>query len=527
MSRLSDEVPPGRLVSSAASEARLDRAAPLPPRAPSREELDAWRAQVRRGLRYVARGAYRAALRVFDAAAELPARAGVAMNRDRGLATEVLDACLWSARAYVERGDRARGLAQVRGCRVRVPRGAPTAGFHTPEVLSLLAEVDESSDGASRGSLRVTAARVGCVVRVNGVALGTTPAPVADLLPATYAVQVECAPGQPGRVLLAEVTGGASTLSVGGSAGRAVAVDGGLSLRYASAPAGAALRAEDAAFVARAVGAQSALLVEATDQGTRVERVDGDRPEVLASAWLGSPDSWDAATVTRAFSALSRGESIDLRCDAGGAGCDGAGAAARGHHAASRWDGPSHPKAWAGASTLGAGLAGTAASWVLYARRRRAGRVFRHDLTGSEPGFLDHQAAWLAPRPAMLSLAGAAAPVSALGASLLDGALRDASRPSRATRWTVAAAGVVGAGLAAWGVGELVAGGRCHGPVTGRCVGPAERFDRGALLLSSAAPLLYFPIAAWIRQAVGSSHGVELGLDVTHDQAAVWLRGAL
>jgi hypothetical protein len=148
------------------------------------------------------------ALRELAAANELYERSPDEFNR---LAPQqVLDLCLFRARAFVEAGEPMTMVQQrIRDCRVRIPLELePNLLMHTnPTIRRLVAEVTAELALARTGRLRVRG-QAGSVVRVDGVDVGRMPPgglPLANLLVGTHRVSV-ISPEGAHRVYVTQVT---------------------------------------------------------------------------------------------------------------------------------------------------------------------------------------------------------------------------------------------------------------------------------------------------------------------------------
>jgi tetratricopeptide (TPR) repeat protein len=153
-----------------------------------------------------------------------------------------------------------------------------------------------------------------------------------------------------------------------------------------------------------------------------------------------------------------------------------------------------------GAMTLGG--ASLVAAGVLTAKRREKGEQQRA-LDSIDPALEPALRQWRDSRskPYVFGTLGAAALTSgALG--LLLSAPREAF-----PWWATAASGIAGAGLATWGVMDVLGGGSCElEPAVQRsCSEDLERRDRGAVVLLASAPLLALSVTQLLRLSLGSS----------------------
>ncbi|MGB5811104.1 MAG: hypothetical protein WBG86_11275, partial [Polyangiales bacterium] len=128
------------------------------------------------------------------------------------------------------------------------------------------------------------------------------------------------------------------------------------------------------------------------------------------------------------------------------------------------------------------------ASWGLYARRVRKGDAFSSLSIGDE-GFVEARNEWEDARLPFLLTAS-------LGGALLASGFALAYAPKKRLRWWVWASGAVGAGLSAWGIAEMARADTCSRDfeVTSACVPGQRSVDRGVILVTTGAPLLFFPV---------------------------------
>lgn len=211
------------------------------------------------------------------------------MSREEARARQVLDTCLYGVRAYIEQSD-PHAEDQMLGCRRPVPRIAPSANIHTPEVVELLSRIDRRLAAAHRGPLTVESQPAGCTVRLNGISLGQTPFTTEQLAPGEYRVQVECGEGGPARLhrVTVDDTSGPVTLRVDARLDGAVRTDTALRLAYTDGDDASAHRVLDARAIGETLGATEVWLVgNAADgslTGDRVRVSDGVNVSVSSTA---------------------------------------------------------------------------------------------------------------------------------------------------------------------------------------------------------------------------------------------------
>jgi hypothetical protein len=248
-------------------------------------ELEQWTAFSRQAVRDLANEDYAAAREALRHAQEISDRAAAEMTREEARARQVLDTCLYGVRAYIEQHD-PHAEEQLMGCRRLVPRIAPSANIHTPEVVELLTRIDRRLADAHRGPLAVESQPSGCTVRLNGIAVGTTPFTSEQLAPGEYRVQVECGDSGHGRlhrVTVPDATGPV-TLRVDARFDSAIHSDGVLRLTYADRADATAHRIVDARRIGQALGASEVWLVGVSPDGA----LSGDRVRVEDGATLSS-----------------------------------------------------------------------------------------------------------------------------------------------------------------------------------------------------------------------------------------------
>lgn len=285
--RVSLAIPPtaGTVVSVAETRTRFETLGSSPPPSVTSEELDQWATYSRAAVHALADADYAAARAQLQRAQAISDRAAAAMSREETRARQVLDTCLYGVRAYVEQED-PRAEEQMLGCRRLVPHIAPSPRIHTPEVMDVLARVDQRLASEHRGPLTVESQPAACTVRLNGVALGTTPFTNGELAGGEYRVQVECGDddGRVHRVTISDA-GGPVTLRVDARFERVVQTDAVLRLVYADAADAEVHRLADAAEAGRVVGATEVWLVGVSTSGAlRGERVRVEDGSTIASA---------------------------------------------------------------------------------------------------------------------------------------------------------------------------------------------------------------------------------------------------
>ena len=285
--------------------ARYELIGSAPPAQISEQELTDWQERSRAAIFPLAAGDYAEALDQLAEAQELSRRAPEALNRDPARAQQVLDTCLYMVRALQQTGSASLARDLTQECRRLVLEGRASARKHPPEVMEMLASIDESREQQT-GALRIVSEPSGCGVRVNGLPLGESPIEVDGLFPGLYRVQVECSSGAPGRVH--EIQVGLQTVDVRIDVrfDDAVRTRPLLYLRYGDADSEAARRQSDATRVAETLPAGATLLIRQPETGVaELELLKGDPPERHALVRIGTetagPSMDDVASATRAI----------------------------------------------------------------------------------------------------------------------------------------------------------------------------------------------------------------------------------
>ena len=471
----------------------------------SQRDIDRWVERSRAAVRHLARADYKAARRELKAAQHLSTRAAEELNREAARAQLVLDTCLFMVRAYVETQKPEAARRQARECRQLVPRVEPSAFRHTPEVRDLLADVDAQMASEAPGTVAVTSDPAGCLFRINGVAIGRTPLDGIELPVGLYRMQLECDPGDRGRIHRVRVASGENRLSFDDALERAVHTRPVLHFRYASTDAWGD-RMAHAADVNAVLGGGRELVVSSLGRSTLRIDSNGDGLEP-ASVWIPATASApDADDVTRALDALLAGRSVDFT----------------GPHPLARagWQ-PKPPEATpppanqspapavavaapqsrprpreqrvAGWTLLGLGVASVGASVGLHVWRGELGERF----LGS-PASLSDANRWNDARIAVWTTAafGGAAASAALSLLLPD---------RRRTPWWGWTLGALGLGLSGYAIYEGVTMTNCPEPFIAdesavrACVERGQEAGRISLALAGAAPLLTVPLVYLIR----------------------------
>lgn len=472
----------------------------------SQSDIDAWAERSRNALQALAQADYDTAREELLEAQRVAQRAADELNREAERARQVLDTCLFMARAFLETGERHQADRQVRRCRLLVPQVEPRRHRHTPEIHELLQRVDGESSGAT---LELTSTPSGCTARVNGIAQGETPFTMQNVARGEYRVQVECT----------EERGRLHRVDVGEGVTR-VHVDSNFDSRVRSAPVVSAepgFTVPNAASIAEMMQ-RSVVVIMRDGEAYRLWRVDpnGNTTEVRSS----SPN------LAQAAEALVERNSQDLRYESPRA--ITVDDIAESERAVASLPNPVTPlPGW----RLGAGLGAVAAGGgllalgiVFHLDRAKIGDAYGdYRMTDSPLGFLENQALWLdsALGPTAIS-AFAGGALAAAGAGLL---VREHERvPWWA--WAIGGAGVVVAGSALIPVLTRPECIDVLDPIDGRQVGCIEgdlAGSRATLIAASSLPLLAVPLSALLQS--GGEAELSPSIDASAERLMLTLSG--
>lgn len=305
------------------ASARFESKGSRPPRRLTAAELQSFGHESSAGASAIGYAEYEQALKHLDEAMGLARLAVETLNRERDRARQTLDTCLHSVRVFVDTKRPGEARERARECRTLVPRGSPSSGLHPPWVLEILQDVDGSRKTVP-GAIRIDSEPSGCVARVNGLAMGTTPIEVQRLLPGEYQVQVECDLEQWGRAHVTKVGATRESVYVDARFDRVVESRPWLSLRDANATSTAALVAavpSDAVVLVSVPNAKVLELVRFDRSNDRLpahrssaptgERVSGPPPKArVRFSTRGGPDAF-----ADAVDALLAPRCVDLTGD--------------------------------------------------------------------------------------------------------------------------------------------------------------------------------------------------------------------
>ncbi len=466
-SELIREAREGRFRSVGATAAKFDERASAAPIELDAEDIDRWLDHKEAATKHLAHQDYVRAAVSLKAAQEVSERAIEALNRETAMARTVLDTCLYVVMGLWETGKTAQAEEQARKCRRLVPQIQPTMTLHTPTVRSIIEQIDRERQQEAAATLEIKSPRNGCLVRLNGLHLGTTPFIMGELVPGEYRVQVECDKDRPGRVhrIVLEAD---EILWIDPTLDDAVRTEPEVHLVYASQEAFSADGTRHAQGLARMLGVRTVILVTPYE----MERVDRE---------AGAVGSVPLRASTSPLGAVDQLLRIEVS-DAG----SGRGPGVRPQTASDR----RRTRKAVGGSLAGAGAVSLAVAAGLYARRVNKGNEFSRTPPGT-PEYAAARQEWEDARLGVLVAAPLGAVFVASGEAL-------AYSPRARVPWWGWTVGAVGVGLLAWGVVEMATADRCSRDVivTSACVPGEEAMDRGVLLLSLGAPLAFLPVWA-------------------------------
>lgn len=464
--------------------------------APSQESIDAWAERARSAFRTVVLGDRSVARSELEAVQSFAEENLVFLNRTPETAGLVLDVCLYLARAYRDAGDLDRSDQQVRDCIRLAPEATPNPRVHPPSLVDAY-EAARKPGPARAGALIVESEPRGCELRVNGAFVGETPTALEGLYPGSYQVQVECRPGDPGRVHRIEVPARPESLFVIDPFERVVRSDAMLYLEFKNEPEPAEL-ARYAREVARPLPASAvviASLVAADSLQLEVELATQTESSFVRLPL--SQAASDQDLMNRAVESLLAGRCADfsegilqeIDCRTGELiappsveGTVSKRVAPRGLFVA-------------GVTAASVGTASLAAGWSLFFARRSVGNDWVSDANN-----LSVQARWL-------DLGKALAITGPVGGGLLVASMPMVLPIHAKTPWWAWLNGGLGVAAA---VGSIVSGVTAapkppescevNGQDPTACVDRGRDVNRAVLLGATAAPLLTMPLVYLLRR---------------------------
>ncbi len=489
-----------------------------------RHELDSLPQLTDSALHNLARGRYGVAKKELSEAMEIGDRGLLTIAREEQRAKQIFDACLYLVRAHWEVGRHDQAREQALRCRRLFPDLLPTSHQkHTPEVRTLMREADEQLSHGPRGALRVTSSPAGCVMRLGGIKMGTTPVVVEDLASQTYRVQVECGPegrAHHARVYAVPVNEQTSELHVDVSLDEALAPPGEtesthLSLRYDSPDDAQNHMAAHARAILEGLRYDELWLVGAFEGVLVVARAtrDGMMSEPIGPV----ADAHPLSEYVRAVRALANAKIESAPATTATV------EVVQGKQRLTATDDGLSPASIAGISLLGAGVAAVGMGWGLHFERASAGDQWAMLSDPAHPEYLTRQQAWLDKRWTGWLIGGVGSISASLGAGLL------ASRLEGPDWWTWALGGV-GLVLGGWGVIDITGGAICDpavGTFSDVCVRDEQAIGRGLLLTSTGLPLVSFALSAALFSGADEQRGTQVSLEMSQTRAMLRLGGFL
>lgn len=466
------------------------------PPAPRDEEISIWAARAEQAIRAIVLGDRSVVLPELEAVQAFAEENLVALNRDPETAGLVLDACLYLARAYLETGKPDAAERQAQDCVRLTPSAKPNPRIHPPSIIDLY-EAAQKPSAARGGTLIVESEPAGCDLRINGTLVGKTPMASDDLYPGSYQVQVECRPGEPGRVHRVEVPLGSRRLFVIDRFERVVRTSTLLYLQLEEAPDPKEL-ARHAREVARTLPAS--VVIVASLAGPDVLQLEVELATQTESSIILLPTSStgpDQDLMNQAVEVLLAGRCADLT-DGTPREIDCRTRQAIEPTPVETVDAKRvrpRPLFITGVSLASVGTASLAAGWSLDILRRSAG-----DDWISDPNNLSLQAKWLDLETGII-VSGS------VGGGLLVAAMPMVLPIHTKTPWWAWLNGGLGVAAA---VGSIVSATTAspkpaescevNGQDPTACVSRKRDTDRAILLGATAAPLLTMPLVYLLRR---------------------------
>lgn len=507
---------------------RFEEKASAPAAEVSQGDIQEWVDRSTNAIRKLAEGDYVTALEELNKAQALSIRAAEELNRERQRAQRVLDTCLYMVRVLLETGSESRARTLTQECRKLVPRVVPTRQMHPPVVLQMLGKVDELRAHQKR-ALRVESHPSQCPVRVNGVMLGETPFEMGNLLAGEYRVQVECDPGQRGRVHIADLSEGSADLYVDLRFDRAIETRPLLHLGYSDDASRERYRDADLERVSEVLPTGAFVLLSMPeDEVMQLELVRATpvQPRAVARIHAGprGPNREDLDLASRTLIDgkcvdFATPEPIALPCREDAT------------------DQAAGPDGWparrmlrrqfvAGVTLASFGAAALATSYVLPFPRESVADDWLNEI---EAGATTDQT-----KTKWLNLGKSILATSVTGAAALVAAMPLALPKRDKTPWPAWLAGGLGVGLAATSVAlgvtaEAEPSGSCSQSTLDlsdatNCIRRSRKITGAILAGVTAAPLLTIPLVYWFRP---KGQSLEPVVNVSRSGAYFGLRGAL
>jgi hypothetical protein len=275
----------------------------------SESDLDVLAKEAREALQHVAFGRTSAAEKSVREVIQRAERALESLNRETARARQILDACLSLVRNSLHEGKREDAVEHAMRCRRLVPDLAPSDTAHPANVVGVLAEADDLLRRMRTGKLTVKSQPdTACSVYLNGRHLGTTPFVLDRAASGEYRVQVECAPGRPGRVHTVLLGDEPVSMAVDTAFDRAVFSDPRLFLSYETERSARRFLVEHAASVGRDVRAEDVVLLRVQNDVAELVRVHVAQNRMVGRARATFTSAgFDRASLSKAIAALAEG----------------------------------------------------------------------------------------------------------------------------------------------------------------------------------------------------------------------------
>jgi len=532
-----------RVIDAKTARERFETRGSTAPVAATHGDIDQLARDAQQALYHVAMGLYTSASADVERVVARADRALESLNRETLAARQLLDSCLFIVRARMQERKGKAARRQALECRRLVPDIEPDASMHPPDVIGELAAAEAELESQRPASLRVTSDPMECPAFVQGRNLGSTPLELSRLGPGDYRIQVECVPGEYGRVHRVTLGHARTIVHVDSHFDAAVQSGDGVSLRYGSAAAAARFALRHGIEVGRLIGARYVALIApepAGDGVIRISRLEVENGKVLAQVIARLDEAHEIVRLPEVLAALREGQSTDFSGEApapikpavtiaaprteaqSSDGFDPAQGAA-GNRAAYA-DAESREAPGLAAWTLGAaGAAIHVTGWVLYAHHLGLEADYRKVRN------LDDSSEALR-RMARIDDFELAPPLVAGGGALLGTValplLLPQSDVNGVPGWSIGV-GLGGLALAGAGAGLLVRGSGCDDfDRLARCDDVVTTTHLGALLIGAAVPLLSVPVIHFIRSRGGSTQAA-LSVDVSRSRVALNWRGTL
>ncbi len=240
------------------------------------------------------------------------------LHRSNLVAAKTMNVCLYQVRELQHAKQSDAAWTKAVECLRLVPDGIYDATVHPPWTRELFAKVQKHYQKKKDVSLRVHSETPGCHVFLNGRRVGTTPFELRERPYGAYKVHLHCPEsGHRSRVYTVEATPDVgSTLHVDTRFDGALQTRRQLLLRYKEDEELGRFVQSDARRVGYLAGVEQVWSVVSTAQGVRIDSIDLDEGQVLASAYLHAPAQVDSEDLDLTVRALSSDRSIDLRGEA-------------------------------------------------------------------------------------------------------------------------------------------------------------------------------------------------------------------